>query len=198
MILAVADPLSEAVVRKILSVVRPEISVTVAIGNRGKGYLQNHAGELNRTARSVPVFLLTDLDTPLSCPAGLIGTWLSAPVQPNLLFRVAVMEVESWVLADRAAFASFLSVPDHRIPVQTDGIRQPKEFIVNLARRSRRKDVRADLVPEAGSTSAVGPAYNPRLIVFVSEVWDPIAAAAASPSLARTVDRLGGAFGASR
>lgn len=198
MILAIEDALSEAVARKLLLVARPEITVTVAIGNRGYGYLKNRARELNRTAASVPVFILTDLDRPLSCPAGLIAAWLSAPAQRLLLFRVAVMEVESWVLADRARFASFLSVPDHRIPENTDEIAQPKEFIVKLARRSRRKDIRDDLVPAVGSTSPVGPVYNPRLVSFVENVWNPVAASAASPSLARALDRLGSAFGARR
>lgn len=194
MILAVEDTLSEAVARKLLSVVRPEISVTVAMGHQGRGYLQNRARELNRTAASVPVLLLADLDRPLPCPPDLIASWLSAPAQRLLLFRIAVMEIESWVLADRGRFASFLSVPDHRIPANTDEIPQPKEFIVNLARRSRRKDIREDLVPAPGSTSSVGPAYNPRLAVFVDETWNPVTASEASPSLARAVTRLGSAF----
>lgn len=192
MILAIEDSLSEAVVRKLLSVVRPDIPVTVAIGNRGKGYLQNRARELNRTAASVPVFLLTDLDRPQPCPAELMRLWLRALPQRHLLFRVAVMEVESWVMADRARFSEFLSVPEHRIPANTDEIPLPKEHIVTLARRSRRKDIREDLVPAVGSTAAVGPAYNPRLATFVDSIWNPIAASEASPSLHRAIERLVG------
>lgn len=64
-----------------------------------------------------------------------------------------------------------------------------------VARRSRRKDIRADLVPETGSTSAVGPVYNPRLALFVEATWDPVAASVASPSLAKAVARLRSAFG---
>jgi hypothetical protein len=108
------------------------------------------------------------------------------------------MEVESWVLADRAQFSSFLSVPEHRIPANTDQIPQPKEFIVTLARRSRRKDIREDLVPAVGSTAPVGPAYNPRLAAFVVDSWDPTAASGASPSLARAVERLRSASGQPR
>jgi hypothetical protein len=195
MILAVEDTLSEVVARKLLAVVRPDISVAVAIGNQGRGYLQNRARELNRVAAAVPVFLLADLDRPLPCPSDLISSWISGPPQRHFFCRVAVMEVESWVLADRARFADFLSVPEHRIPENTDEINFPKEFIVTLARRSRRKDIRDDLVPATGSTSPVGPAYNPRLASFVGGLWDPRVAAAASPSLARAVRRLGSAFG---
>jgi hypothetical protein len=194
MILAIEDTLSEVVARKLLSVVRPDISVEVAIGNQGRGYLQNRARELNRAAAAVPVFLLADLDRPLPCPVDLINSWISGSPQRHFFCRFAVMEVESWILADRARFANFLSVPEHRIPGNTDEIHSPKELIVSLARRSRRKDIRDDLVPATGSTSPVGPAYNPRLASFVAGSWNPLVAMEASPSLARAVRRLGSAF----
>lgn len=104
------------------------------------------------------------------------------------------MEIESWVLADRDRTATMLGVPVHRIPQQTDSIDQPKEFLVNLARRSRYSSVRQDLVPAPGSTAAVGAAYNPRLASFVAREWNPKDAAAASPSLARCIARLDQAF----
>ena len=57
------------------------------------------------------------------------------------MFRAAVMEVESWVMADRAGFAAFLSIPLHHIPSPTDDILNPKEFLVSLAKRSQKKRV---------------------------------------------------------
>jgi len=42
--------------------------------------------------------------------------WLPYPKHPNLLFRVAVKEVEAWLLAHRAAFATFLGISDKLIP----------------------------------------------------------------------------------
>lgn len=194
MIVAVEDVLSEVVVRRLIETIRPDLSISVVMRKNGRGYLQSRARDLNRTAQSVPVLIVADLDRPSPCPADLIDQWLSSPPAPSLLFRVAVMEIESWILADRDSFADFLAVPAHRIPGNADEIAQPKEFIVSLARRSRRKDIRDDLVPKAGATSAVGPAFNPRVGAFVSGSWNVERAARVSPSLRRSVDRLAVAF----
>ncbi|HUR81788.1 MAG TPA: hypothetical protein VM733_13560 [Thermoanaerobaculia bacterium] len=190
MIIAVEDPLSEAIARKLFAELRPDLPITSFLGNHGNTYLRSKARDLNRAAATVPVFLLTDLDSPSACPPGVIAEWLGRQPAPLFLFRVAVMEVESWVLADRAQIAPFLGVPEHRIPLDTDTIPNPKQFLVNLARRSRSTGIRTDLVPVAGSTASVGPMYNPRLGTFVSTQWSAVRARASSPSLARTVERL--------
>ena len=190
MIVAVEDALSEAVVRKLIAVIRPDLDISVVLGKRGRGYIQTKARALNKTARSIPVFILADLDRPVPCPFELINQWLPAFRAPALLVRIAVMEVESWVLAHREAFAAHLGVPLHRIPPETDTIPRPKEFVVGLARMSKRKNIREDLVPSPGSTSVVGPAFNATVSRFVTKIWDPGAASTASPSLRRAVDRL--------
>ena len=50
------------------------------------------------------------------------------------------------------------------MPDDPDSIGQPKELIVSLARKSKQKDIREDLVPLPGDTRRVGAAYNPRLL----------------------------------
>lgn len=147
MILAIEDVLSEAVARKMVASFRADVEVSTVIGRRGNTYLQGKARELNRTARTQPVMLIIDLDSPQNCPPALIAEWLGAQPQPHLLFRIAVMEVESWVLADRERIAAALAIPEHRVPLHTDSIGDPKQFLINLARRSRIRDVREDLVP---------------------------------------------------
>lgn len=190
MLLAVEDPLSEAVARKILATVSPRREVSLCLGLKGKDYLRQKAENLNQASKGSPVFLLTDLDNPKDCPAGLIKTWLKSAKQPNLLFRVAVMEVESWIMADGEAFADFLSVPSERVPFDTDSIPRPKEFLISLARQSRSSRLRGDLVPAPGGTNKVGPAYNPRLASFVTQAWSPESAAKVSHSLRRALNRL--------
>ena len=187
-ILAVEDELSESISTQILRHFDIEIWYTI----RGKGNvsLQQKAPELNRSANGAAIFLLTDLDTPRECPPGLIQSWIKGPINPRFFFRVAVMEVESWVMADRAGFAAFLSIPLHRIPSPTDDILNPKEFLLSLARKSKKKAVREALVPAQGATLSVGNQYNTLLSEFVREHWDLERAATASPSLKRTLDRL--------
>ena len=108
----------------------------------------------------------------------------------KFFLRVAVMEVESWVMADRRGFADFLSIPLNRIPEDTDVILQPKEFLVSLARLSRKTRLRQEIVPLPGATSKVGPGYNSRLGEFVHSRWSVNRAASVSVSLQRTLAQL--------
>ena len=143
----------------------------------------------NSAARSVPFVILTDLDIG-ECPASLIRDWLGVTKHPNLLFRVAVREVESWILADSKNLAEFLGVHRALIPSDTDALPDPKAAIVELARRSRSKALRDGIVPRRNSTAKQGPDYNGCLGSFVREHWDIEAAKGNSASLARTVDRI--------
>lgn len=187
-ILAVEDRLSDAVATKILETFGAKI--VKRIGFQGKSDLERKTPELNRAANGITVFMLTDLDSPRECPPGLIHSWIRGTLNPKFFFRVAIMEVESWVMADRIGFADFLSVPSHRIPSPTDDILNPKEFLISLARRSGKKAIREALVPTQGATLSVGNQYNTLLSEFVREHWDLERAATASPSLKRTLDRL--------
>ena len=187
-LLAVEDVLSEAVGRRMLS----EISMAVSqpIGLKGSGYLKRKARDLNRTARGFPVVMITDLDNSSSCAPSLIDEWLRVPAEKAFMFRVAVLEVESWVMADKRAISRFLGISVSSIPHQVDEIENPKEMLVSLARASSSGSIRDDLVPPHGSTAKVGPAYNTRLVEFVRDVWDPRRAADVSPSLARALRAL--------
>ena len=123
-------------------------------------------------------------------PPTVIYDWLPVEKHPNLLFRIAVREVESWILADPANLSEFLSVKKTLVPTNTDAIADPKAAIVGLARKSRSKAIRDRMVPRKGSTAKQGPDYNGCLGWFVQKNWDIATAQGNSPSLARTVDRL--------
>ena len=187
-ILAVEDRLSDAVATKILE--KFDVEIVERIGFQGKSDLERKTPELNRAASGITIFMLTDLDSPRDCPPSLIRSWIRGALNPKFFFRVAVMEVESWVMADRIGFAAFLSVPLHRIPAPTDDILNPKEFLLSLARRSKKKSVREALVPAQRATLNVGNEYNTLLSEFVRNHWNLERAATASPSLKRTLDRL--------
>ena len=187
-ILAVEDRLSDAVATKILETF--SVKIVKRIGFQGKSDLERKTPELNRAANDMTVFMLTDLDSPRDCPPRLIRSWVKGILNPRFCFRVAVMEVESWVMADRIGLAAFLSIPLHRIPSPTDNVLNPKEFLVSLARRSRKKAIRAALVPAQDAILSVGNEYNTLLTEFVREHWDLERAASVSPSLKRTLDRI--------
>lgn len=181
--LAVEDDLSEAVLRKIL---RDGHVVGDCYKRGGYGYLKKNIRGFNVAAKGMPFLVLTDLDS-RECAPALIEDWLPVPIHHNLLFRVAVREVESWVLADRDRFAKFLGIRKTLVPVNVDAIDDPKEGLINLARKSRKRGLREDIVPTEGSTAKQGPDYNGRLKSFVEEFWNPYEAMHNSPSLRRTI-----------
>lgn len=186
--LATEDELSEVTLLRILNDLGRYV-VGTPYRRGGFGYLRRTINGWNRAARGIPFVVLTDLDDG-ECPARLIADWLVAPRHPNLLFRVAVREVESWLLASPVAFSRFLGVPHASMPSDCDNLPDPKQEILRLARKSRIRAVRDGIVPKRGSTAKQGPDYNGLLGSFVRSDWDLEAAVAVSPSLARTVDRL--------
>src|SRR5688572_13918341 len=132
---AFEDSLSGAIIDKLNSAVTNRF----AIGNRysrgGIGYIARSLPGFNLAARGVPFLVMADLDTN-TCPRELIDSWLRAAQHPNLIVRIAVKEVESWLLADRKHISRFLGVPVTRLPMNADAISDPKQLLVNLARSS--------------------------------------------------------------
>lgn len=187
--LAVEDALSEAVLRKVLGHSTRGYAVGSAYGQRGISYLRKMIRPFNNAAKGTPFLVLVDLDQ-VECAPALVAEWLTDSQHPNLLFRVAVREVESWVLADTAGFATFLGISKRLVPSDTDGLVDPKQFLIRLAKSSPRRDLKRDIVPPPASTRTIGPNYNGRLVRFVNSSWDCSAARSHSPSLDRLVRSL--------
>jgi len=144
--LAVEGPLDEQVLRQLLRQSGKPFASGVCYGMRGKDNLRANVARFDYAAAHVTFIILTDLDHE-DCPPGLITHWLPQGRNNNLLLRVAVREVESWLLADRKHIAEFLGIPMAKIPQQPDDCDDPKTLLVSLARRSNTRDIREDLVP---------------------------------------------------
>ncbi|HDS30167.1 MAG TPA: hypothetical protein ENN67_03900 [Firmicutes bacterium] len=137
--------------------------------------------------------VLIDLDES-ECAPLILKDYLPDPA-PFMCLSIAVREVESWLMADRERIAKFLSVSQSIIPHDCDSIENPKEKLVDIARKSRRADIREDIVPRKGSGIKIGPAYTSRLVEFVLDEtngWRPESAARSSPSLNRCIERIVG------
>ena len=102
--------------------------------------------------------------------------------------RVAVREIESWVMADRVEFSRWLRVPVANVSESPDSLADPKESLINLARKSNRGGVRDGIVPPPGRP--IGPDYNGLLCGFVQRDWRPESARLTSPSLDRAMHRM--------
>lgn len=188
LILIVEDMLGEVVVNKILAEVNKKYHVENCL-HWNKDKIMSKINGLNQSACGYVYFVFTDQDTEDRCPAVAMSE-LSEPKHPNLFYRFAVMEIESWIMADREAFSKFLSVPLNKIPHDTDQIPQPKECVIRWARKSRSGEIKKEIPPGEGVDRKVGPLYNERLSEFVAKQWNIQNASRNSLSLRRTVARL--------
>lgn len=188
-VLVVEDKLSEAVMLHLMNTYKPDCKIDRIIISGGFGQIKTAIPVYRKACRVIPHVVLTDLDNS-SCAAALMESWGLKKVPRELLFRVAVREVEAWLLADREGIASFLGISATRIPSLPDEDADPKATLLAIARRSRNKRLVKELAPEVGSRAKTGPLYNQRMCGFVHDLWDVERAAAISPSLARTILRI--------
>lgn len=187
---ATEDELSEAVACRLVGATLPNFDVGLRLRKGGVGYLRSSFAKFCQMAVREPVFLLTDLDTAV-CPPHLIQAWKGDnPLPPKLLMRIAVREIESWILADRVGLSRLLGISRALIPRNPDQLLDPKAFLLNLARRASR-NVRTDLLAMRGTTASQGLGYNRVLSSFVEDDWSIDSARAHSHSLSRAMDRLG-------
>ena len=187
---AVEGLLDEVVLRRLAKHV--SIAMGAVFGRHGKTNLRNSIAGYNQAARFSSWIVLVDLDDE-ECAPSLCAEWLPIPAE-HMCFRVAVREIESWLLADRVGIAAFLGVSTSRVPSTVDGLDDPKQTLIDLARRSRRRAIREDMAPRPGSGLSIGPAYTSRMMEFVvvegRNRWRPDRAAQASPSLSRCISAL--------
>jgi len=181
---AVEGMVDEAVVRKLITQAGGQPGTIY--GKNGKPFLRRHINSYNNAARHYPWIVLVDLDRDWECAPPLCNEWVPDPA-PYLCFRVAVREIEAWLMADADSLAAFMSIAHSRIVPDPENLLEPKAEMVNLARHSRRRDIRVDMVPREGSGRPVGPAYTSRLVEYVERRWRPEAAARRANSLRRAI-----------
>lgn len=187
---AVEGVVDEAVVKRLIVETGGEIGPIY--GKRGKSLLRQRINGYNKAACHHPWIVIVDLNRDADCPPPLKEIWLPNP-GPFMCFRIAVREIEAWLLADRERFASFFRVRLSDVPAEPELLDDPKEAVIELSRQSRSRDIRLDMVPRHGSGRKIGPAYVSRLIEFVSDPqrgWRPERAARSSDSLRRSLTRM--------
>lgn len=179
-LVAVEGAADEPVARKLLQEAGLETSVVFT--TRGKDSLDRSLKKYNEAAATSPWLVLRDLDQDAPCAGDFVRKILPRPSR-GMRFRLAVRAIEAWLIADRAQMSKYLAVPLAKLPEQPEQLFDPKLELVNLARKSRRREIIQDMVPEQGLSSKVGPAYVSRLIEFAQDYWRPTEAAGRSRSL---------------
>ena len=180
--------MDEAVARKIVQATGH--SIGTCYGKRGVGYVKSKVKMFNKSAPRGAMLVLVDfMDTGATCPPQAVAQYLPYP-NPNMIFRVVVAEIESWLLADRDGLADFLCISRARIPVSPEQLIDPKQTVVNLARGSRCRSIRGALVPPHGASVVVGKLYASEMIRFIHDYWNLRCARGNSLSLDRCLNRL--------
>ena len=162
-----------------------------SFGRAGWSFLRTKVTGFNvRAAYGNPILMLVDfMDTRLPCPSAVIAEWIPER-SPRLLLRVVVNEVESWLLADGESLAQWLGISAALLPAAPENLPDPKQALVNLARRSRRRAILSSLVPTPGISTVVGPDYVGKMQEFIDNHWNPDRARLVAPSLDRCLNRL--------
>jgi hypothetical protein len=184
--IAVEGLVDHAVLQRLLDAY--SIPAGPAYGMKGKADLRRRLDGFNAAARQSRWLVLADLDSN-SCPPSLKSSWLPAP-QPGMCFRVAVREIEAWLLADRRGISEFLRVSMATVPPDPEALSDPKGSMVALARRSRSRVLREGMVPDPMGERSTGKAYASYLIEFATRHWSHARAMERSPSLARAIASL--------
>lgn len=186
---ATEDVLSEAVALKLIGLTNGKLVVSQKLRKNGFGYLKSKFPNFCNLAKNMPVVLITDLDH-CPCAPSLIEKWKKEEALPyNLIFRVAIREIESWILADRDGFSDFLKISKSLIPIAPDQLSNPKATLLSLAQKAPR-NLKDGLVAKKGTLAIQGVEYNLILSHFVNQLWNPLKAADNSDSLNRAVKRI--------
>jgi len=166
-------------------------STETVFNRRGKSRIDEKLAGFNSAARSTGAywFVLRDMDTDADCAPDLRAKLLPAPAA-SMCFRVVVRAIESWLLADRETMAAFLAVALAKITGWPEALPNPKQYLIALARTSRRKEICEGMVPREGSGAKEGPEYASLLGQFVDQNWRPEIAAKNSDSLSRCLRSL--------
>ena len=180
------DALHGVVLNRILPA---NFSIASPMNFGGRSKIESKILGFNNACQSHPYFVLVDLDTD-TCAPSLLHCLFPQGKHPNLIFRVAVHEVEAWLLADAETFSLHTGIGIANIPDYPDNLPDPKQTLINLVRAKARKPIKDAIVPKQGSTATIGRSYNEELSKYVQLSWRPDVARQNSPSLDRAMVAL--------
>ncbi len=159
-------------------------------GRQGKSQIDKRLLSYNAAARHEPWIVLRDLDMDRECAALLVAELLPAPA-PLMIFRIAVREVEAWLLSDTNQFKAAFKVAARDIPALPEGLDRPKVALLDAVSRSTNREIRSAMVTRLPNGSITnGPEYNALLEEFAGAAWQPKVAATRAPSLAKARRRI--------
>ena len=188
--LGTEDELSEAIGKRLLREAGYDQEPAPLLRKGGFGCLRSKMDSWCELALRKPVLLLTDLDRS-ACPMALREYWIgNQKTTENLVLRIVVREIESWVLADHDALRALIGNRGS-LPPDPDTLPDPKQYLLRLITKQAPRHIREDLVAGKGAIASQGIGYNAHLSDWVRTQWCPARAALRSRSLYRARLRIG-------
>jgi len=161
--------LDETVARQVIDAAGG--TVGTVYGRRGVDYIEKKITGFNQLAKGISILTLVDLmDLDSDCPAEIVREWLPHRHE-QMLLRLVVREIESWILADRTSISRFFGLRKALIPHHPEQLEDPKATLVELADSSQRQGLRNAIVPDDPTTNDERPAYTTRMQRFVRDLW---------------------------
>ncbi len=186
--IAFEDVIQETVIEKLINQYCNQCIIQNRYTKGGYGYLKKSTEGFNQASKYIPFIVVTDLDR-AECAPNLIKDWLKQEKEKNLVFRVAVREIESWLIADRQEMAKFLNINIIKIETNIENIPNPKQYLFRLVELSPNSKLRKDILP-IDSTAKIGKKYNEQMNKYVREIWRPEFAKKSSDSLNRAINAI--------
>jgi hypothetical protein len=184
------DQLSKAVLCRLLGYSKQKVVIHQEIPGNGCDYIKKRIHSYLAASKFIPFVILLDSDKENCAKRMLDGLVPPMSRHEGFLLRIAVREVESWLLADHQGFGAFLGISSEIIERQPETLHDAKEYLINIARRSRKRDILEGIVPQFGTSAKQGPRYNQVLQPFVRNIWNIPAAAKRSESLRRAFEAI--------
>ena len=196
----VEDEPTQHVVRRIVDYLAGKVSrkVTLMTGYPfvvgGYGQLKVKAKKwAEAAAHGSWMLVVTDMDTDKGLAPNDFGKkWLGVDclgmLPQKFIFRIAVREIESWIMADQEAIAKYLHVSEDNFTVIPDELPDPKRELFRIIREKCKALRFKRMLPT--KNQHIGIDYNGRICEFVDKLWRIEKAMQVSPSLHRSVSRL--------
>ena len=100
------DNLSRAVAEKLLAYTSSAYKVKNEFSGRGFGYIKSRLEGFNKASKYCPFFILYDLDN-ASCAPQLIDSLFKQKPNRDLIFRVPIREMETWLIEDHIGVGNY-------------------------------------------------------------------------------------------
>jgi hypothetical protein len=184
--LVVEDVLQAASVQKVVALHATRVQLGYVYMKGGSGFIDKNIHRYAGAAAHKPFIVVRDLDR-VECAPIMALALLPHGVPPGLLLCIPVREVEAWFLADLESLRAYLGLPSLRVG-DPESIPHPKRFLVESARRSKKKSIRQGLVPVG--VASVGQLYNSTMLEYVESHWRVDKASERSPSLQRFTQKI--------